>query len=305
MKNCLVLRHEHNGATKDVTTIDWNNTGNLLATGTLDGIARIWDLKGNCKFKFEKHRGAIFSLKWSKNGEYLLSGSVDSSTIVWDTVNGVMKQQFNFHTLSTLDVDWKNEDTFESCASDKNISVCQIGKSTPLKEFAAHDDEVNTIRWSPDGRILASCSDDKTAKMWSMTQSKPLHSLTDHTKEIYTIRWSPSGPGSKNPNSNLLLASASFDSTVKLWDAETGKCVRTLTKNTPDPVYSVAFSPDGQFIATGSIDRNVNIYSVKDGSFINTCQGTGGIFEVCWNYTGDKVAACFSNNLVSVLDFKV
>lgn len=58
------------------------------------------------------------------------------------------------------------------------------------------------------------------------------------------------------------LFSASFDSTVRLWDVERGACIHTLTKHT-EPVYSVAFSPDGKFLASGSFDKCVHIWSTQ------------------------------------------
>jgi len=45
--------------------------------------------------------------------------------------------------------------------------------------------------------------------------------------------------------------------------------------------------------------------SPQDGSLVRTYKGNGGIFEVCWNKDGDKVAACFSNNTVCVVDMRV
>jgi transducin (beta)-like 1 len=78
-------------------------------------------------------------------------------------------------------------------------------------------------------------------------------------------------------------------------------CISDLCTHS-DPVYSVAFSPNGEYIASGSFDKNLHIWAVKDGSLVKTFKGDGGIFEVCWNSKGDKVAACFSNNTVCVLD---
>ena len=66
--------------------------------------------------------------------------------------------------------------------------------------------EVNAIKWDPQGNLLASCSDDMTLKIWSMKQDSCVHDLQAHSKEIYTIKWSPTGPGTSNPNMNLILA---------------------------------------------------------------------------------------------------
>lgn len=72
-----------------------------------------------------------------------------------------------------------------------------------------------------------------------------------------------------------------------------------------DSVYSVAFSPNGEYLASGSLDRCLHIWSVKQGKLVKTYTGNGGIFEVCWNKEGDKVAACFSNEVVCVFDFRL
>ena len=122
--------------------------------------------------------------------------------------------------------------------------------------------------------------------------------------------------------------SASFDSTVRLWDVERGVCIHTLTKH-QEPVYSVAFSPDGKHLASGSFDKCVHIWNTtvgsvfelerfncdrlvwmeslihlsallfQTGALVHSYRGTGGIFEVCWNSTGDKVGASASDGSVS------
>ncbi|KAK9946439.1 hypothetical protein M0R45_011905 [Rubus argutus] len=305
--NVAVLKHfrgRANEKSRDVTTLDWNDDGTLLATGSYDGQARIWSRDGELKTTLIRHKGPIFSLKWNKEGDYLLSGSVDKTAIVWDIKSGEWKQQFEFHSAPTLDVDWRDNVSFATCSTDGMIHVCKVGENQPIKTFSGHQGEVNAIKWDPTGSLLASCSDDHTAKVWSMKQDKYLHDLREHVKEIYTIRWSPTGPGSNNPNQQLVLASASFDSRVKLWDVELGRLIYSLYGHR-DPVYSVAFSPNGEYLASGSMDKCMHIWSVKEGKIVKTYTGNGGIFEVCWNKEGDKIAACFANNNVCVVDFRM
>ncbi|KAM7514392.1 hypothetical protein LguiA_003975 [Lonicera macranthoides] len=331
-----VLKHfkgRTNEKSKDVTTLDWNGEGTLLATGSYDGQARLWNREETVSALIKpdplpaipepepgllflqadsrelintltKHKGPIFSLKWNKKGDYLLSGSVDKTAIVWDIKTGEWKQQFEFHSAPTLDVDWRNNTQFATCSTDNMIYVCKVGENRPIKTFSGHQGEVNAIKWDPTGSLLASCSDDYTAKIWSMKQDTCLHDLKDHAKEIYTIKWSPTGPGTNNPNQQLVLASASFDSTIKLWDVETGNLLYSLSGHR-DPVYSVAFSPNGEYLASGSLDKCLHIWSVKEAKIVKTYTGSGGIFEVCWNKEGEKIAACFANNVVCVLDFRM
>lgn len=193
---CRLLPHGTNSTdkkNKDVTTLEWSSNGELLATGSYDGVARVWGRTGAIVHTLTRHIGPIFSLKWNKSGKFLLSGSYDKTTIVWDVSGdvGIVKQQFSHHTAPALDVDWKDDATFASCSTDKTVAICKVGTSAPLHEFRGHNDEVNAVKWDPSGTLLASCSDDSTAKVWdaSSGSSEPLHDFTKHKQEIYTVKW--------------------------------------------------------------------------------------------------------------------
>jgi transducin (beta)-like 1 len=269
-----------------------------VATGSYDGVGRLWTTGGELKSTLVYHSGPIFALKWNNKGNFIATGGVDKSAVVWDVSTGEVRQSYVHHKAPTLDVDWQNNTTFSSCSADTSIHTYKLGVDKPIRSFTGHKNGVNAIKWDPSGTLLASCSDDHTAKIWSMKNDSWIHDFKDHTGDIYTLQWGPS------TSTSNCLATASFDSTVRLWDIEKGVCLQTLRRH-QDPVYSIAFSPDGSYIASGSFDKWLYVWSTSDGSLVRQYKGDSGIFDVCWNKDGSKLAASFSNNKVCVLDLKV
>lgn len=302
----IILRHEvddnarYRARANDVITVSWNASGSELASGSCDGNVRIWKETGDLKHTLRLHKEPLFSVKWNKDSSYLLTGSVDSTVAVWNPESGQIVKHFKFHTKPVLDIDWRDKTSFASCSGDRTICLCSVNKDIPQQVFCGHQDEVNCVEWDPSGTLLASCSDDHSAKIWSSNSSSCVFDLREHTKPVYTLRWSP------NVNKRLLLATASFDALIKLWDMNTGRCIRTLASHT-DPVSSIDFSPNGDYLVSGSCgpsDHSLNVWSVRDGALVRTYRANGGISEVSWNKAGDKIAACYGNNCISVLDMR-
>ena len=198
---------------KDVTSLSWSPDGKTLVTGCYDGSVRFWDNQGALKHLSNEHSGPIFSLRWSKSGNYLLSGSHDRKALVWNPSTYAVIKTFTNHSLPVFDVDWLDDDLFATGSADKSIVISSVSTSDckALYTFTGHESEINVVRFSPDGMMLASCSDDHTAKIWTM-QNGMVQDLRGHTKEIYTCKWAMHG-------GKPLLCTASFDGTVKVWDA--------------------------------------------------------------------------------------
>ena len=90
------------------------------------------------------------------------------------------------------------------------------------------------IKWDSEGFLLASCADDDDAALlWSPASNDYLKSFKGHTNSINALRWSNSFPSSSNYQSGQskpapVLATASKDHTVRLWDVEFGKTIMTF-----------------------------------------------------------------------------
>src|SRR5439155_25544084 len=93
-------------------------------------------------------------------------------------------------------------------------------------------------------------------------------------------------------------ATAGFDGTARLWNADAGQEARTLTGHA-GPVYAVAFSPDGQTLATCGDDKSVRLWTVADGKPVKEFKGHGGVVDaVAFAPDGRRVASASADKAV-------
>jgi len=183
------------------------------------------------------------------------------------------------------------------------ISVDLIGVSHHagrlVMTLTGHEDAVNSVAYSSDGRLLSSGSADGTVRIWDMrTGEEVMTPLRSGDGTVCSVAMSPdcknvvsgteggvvciwslanvhnaarrlsSHAGAVStvlysPNGSY-LASGSLDSTVHLWNAETYQQLAVLTGHT-DKVHSIAFSPDSLALATGSEDHTIQLWNVPTG----------------------------------------
>lgn len=127
-----------------------------------------------------------------------------------------------------------------------------------------HKQDIYSLDYSRDGRMIASGSGDCTARIWSVADSKCLHILriTDNDQKdpgVTSVAFSPDG---------RLVAAASLDKMVRIWDSQTGILCERLEGH-KDSVYSVSFMPDGKTLVSGSLDKTLKLWQ------LGTSEGRG------------------------------
>ncbi|GAA5994291.1 WD40 repeat domain-containing protein [Rhodotorula paludigena] len=327
-------KHSSNQRRVDITAVAWDPSGSLLATATEDGIARIWTVSGDLHLVLSMHQRSITALKWSPSGTMILTGSLDQTVCLWEVSSGKVRQQFSTHSDQVLDVDWNDDTMFASASSDRLVHLMSTSRPTPLHRFRGHRDDVNVVKFSPCGTLVASCADDTTVRVWSLRNigpiareiaAKPVKKgdaarkidaeadddeqpgggggvwvLEGHESDVHQIAWHPTA-GKEGSTGPRLLASCSFDSTAKLWDADAGTCLYTFTRST-DFVYSIAFEPSlGRYLATGSNDGKLDIWRVKDYTLLTEYTQSAAVYELTWHPQGKQLAVCGDDHEVAVV----
>lgn len=166
---------------------------------------------------------------------------------------------------------------------------------------------ISSVAFSPDGRILASGDQEGRIKLWDVKTRNDVATIKAHGKAVSSVMFSPDGS---------MLASGSGDDTVKLWDVETKGTVaarfkrfvtrRHIATLRGDKAWgeSVAFSPDGTILATGSAE-GVNLWDAETRRNIATLRGRGGkvpglVNAVRFSPDGSMLAAALSDGEVKL-----
>jgi ribosome assembly protein 4 len=146
-----------------------------------------------------------------------------------------------------------------SCSDDFTLFLWDPEDSKKaVVRMVGHQQLVNHLSFSPDGRYIASASFDKKVKLWDGRTGKFLVTYVGHVGSVYQVSWSPD---------SRFLASASKDGTIKVWSARLGGsdgpaskpvALHTLAGHA-DEVYALDWSPDGEIVASGSKDRLVKM----------------------------------------------
>ncbi|WP_414583447.1 NACHT and WD repeat domain-containing protein, partial [Scytonema sp. PCC 10023] len=117
------------------------------------------------------------------------------------------------------------------------------------------------------------------------------NTLGGHAKAVNGVSFSPDGK---------MLATASADNTVKLWNTATGQEIKTLTGHT-NWVWGVSFSPDGKMLATTSDDNTVKLWNTATGQEIKTLTGhTNWVWGVSFSPDGKMLATASYDNTVKL-----
>jgi len=256
MHNGMLLRslEGHSGT---IACVAFDQRGGMLASGSDD--IRLWDVQSGKRLRTLKgHNPSVRSLEFDPQGVMLASGSMDHTVKLWQAGTGRLFRTLEGHVSGVDCVGFDPRGVvLASAGMDDTVKLWEASTGNLLYTLDLYNSGGEQFVWSlafdPRGLTLASGNQDKTVKLWETRSGKLLRTLEGHTDAVAVVAYSRVAP---------LLASKSFDGTVRIWSCVTWECVAVIP--VPNQRYSniaaLAFHPTRPWLATdasvsGSLDE--------------------------------------------------
>src|SRR5271157_902239 len=241
----------------------------------------------------EGHQKIVLSVAFSPDGTTLASGSFDETVRLWSIPDGKLLRTLEGHMSGVGSVAFSPDgDMLASGSFDKAVRLWSIPSGMLQSTLTGHTGAVVSTAFSHDGKALASSASYSTGLMCLglsaaevAVAALPLGPLGPLLAPLAPI-WHAWTQSEKTRQSNIEI-----DKTVRLWSIPDGKLLRTLEGHTSG-VSSVAFSPDGDMLASGSLDKAVRLWSIPDGKQLRIMEGhSGGVTGIAFSPDGVTLAS--------------
>ena len=275
------------------------------------------------------HSDLVKSVAIHPDGQIFASCSLDQTIKVWNLATGELLHTIAEHSGSVTCVTFSSDGkTLASSSSNPDGTIkFWDAKTWKLKGAIKADDWVVLSIWSiaisPDGKTLVSGHHaDSTVKVWDLETREVLdretkesrynitgklrHTLRGHVWAVHSVAINSDGK---------TLASGSFDSNIKIWNASTSRQIRNLNGPGEGPVgwtrsflsdrivYSVTFSPDGQTLASGGANQPIQLWRTSNYEQKSSLQGhSDDVYSVTFSPDGKHLASGSGDGTIRIWD---
>lgn len=209
------------GSTQRIASISWSSDGTLLAAGTIDGKALVWDAKSDSNeplITLDAHAGGVNALAWKPDDQSLITAGDDGKIEIWEPRSGVRTKSIQGYPAPITCLAFSPEGNVLAAGSDNGIiRLWDAGggwASTLLRgepnDVETRESRFTAVAWSPDGALLASGEAAGKIRIWDPKSRRPMRSFAANCGPINSLAWSVDG---------RTLICGGADGTARAWDA--------------------------------------------------------------------------------------
>lgn len=296
--------HTLRGHDAELYSAQFSSDGKTIATGCMDGKVRLWDAEtGVLRRVVADYGKPIASMSYSPDGRFLafaggtwpLESRSSNSVSILDLQTGVTRilaGHSGFITAVAFSPDGKRIGT---AGFDGTARWAELETDRHLRVFfdAGAPQALFGVSFSPDGRLCAICGSEKidaNVRIIELATGRETFRVRGHSQNVRGVAFSPDGH---------YLATASYDTTVKIWPA-----VRlpdyVSFEGHDQPVCALAESPDGKRLATGSLDQTAKVWDLDTGQLLKTLPVGLPVVSLAFSADGSRLATVAGENAAKV-----
>lgn len=283
-------------------TAEFSPNGKWLATGGSDRAVALRDpVTGKNLRVLRGHTGLIYHAAFSPDSKLLATAANDGTVRVWSMDRGDETARFDA---------WRDQTAAARCVAfspdggavasgctDGTIKLWDVAENNVKAVFAPQPLPVTSVKFSPDGALLASATGDWQTpaipgelRLWDPVSGAHLASLDGHTGEIKRLAFDRDG---------RRLASSSADRTVIVWSVADRAMIGGFQPERS--ATGLAFLPDGERLAVAESQGGVAIWSVSTGSIIQRYEGHGSVVPaITCSPDGQRLATASHDGSIKV-----
>ena len=204
-----------------VTRVVYSPDGQLLATASADGVARIFTAAGTPVASLTAHEDTVRAIAFSPDGEIFATGSWDDRVMLWRTSDWSLITTLEDHAFDVYALDWSSDGELLASGSRDRVIIVWDREGNVVARRDGHGQFITDLAFHPSEPRLASGAWFGPIRLWDAVEMESLLPLHQFEGQIRAIDWSKDG---------AVLASAGSEGVIRLWDATRGKTVRDRTE---------------------------------------------------------------------------
>lgn len=281
--------------TSIITSVDLSSDGKRIALVTGEGSIMVCDAASGSQYgqPHRVHKRWVSSAVFSPDGNRIVSASADGTIRLWDVDRAnSFEKRLKGHTNMVYAVAFSNDGMrVVSEAYGNDFIVWDI--ATGIQVEPQQDDYVLLAKISPDSMSVLLLNEKNVTILNTETFEKK--SLNGHTNIITSASFSPDG---------TRIVTASWDNTIRIWDAATGKIIGRPLEGHNDIVSSANFSPDGTHIVSASWDATIRIWDALTGRQIGQplVEHAGEVRYAAFSSDGKRIVSASEDKTIRVWD---
>nr|XP_046191021.1 PWP2 small subunit processome component [Oncorhynchus gorbuscha] len=262
------LIHSLSISDQRIATVSMNSSGDWIGFGCSGlGQLLVWEWQSESYvFKQQGHFNNMAALAYSPDGQYIATGGDDGKVKVWNMTSGLCFVTFTEHTSSVTNVTFTSRGfVIVSASLDGTVRAFDLHRYRNFRTFTSpRPAQFSSLAVDPSGDLVsAGAQDSFEVFIWSMQTGRLLEVLGGHEGPVSCLCFSPV---------QSILASASWDKTVRLWDMMDSWQTKETLRLTSDGL-AVSYRPDGQELAVATLDGEISFWSPQSANQTGSVSG--------------------------------